>query len=682
MQTTRHATVTTPLGEELSLRTLHGRETLGQPFRYDLELLSDNFELDGAPLLGQAVTVRLQTTGDSERYFNGIATHFSYGGTHGNLAAYHVTLRPWLWLLSHTALNQVYQRVSIPELVLDIVRSYGFTDVEPLKLVGNYRKREYIVQYQESLLNFISRWLEHEGIYYYFKHRASGHTLCLADICSSSDATPNYEEVPFHWSAENPIVRDHISAWRETSRVITGTYASRAFDFKKPKADLFVSNPVPTDLPRGETELYEAPGTYEDPDVGQAYARLRAEELHAGQTGFEGSGNVRGLAAGAVFKLADYPRKALNREYLVVSSAIAIDSGEFESNAQHAGLDIHTQLSAIDARVPYRPARVTPHPVLSGPQTAIVVGSQGTEICSDEYGRIKVQFHWDREHQHNEDSSCWVRVAQSWAGSGFGAQFIPRVGQEVLVDFLEGNPDLPIIIGSVYNRDNMPPYPPHTHATQSGFKTRSSKGASPEQFNELRFEDRKGSEQLYLQAQRNMDTLVKQDQSLDVGGKRTKKITGSETNTIEGGRTTTIEKFDNLLVNSANKNTTVHGQFNTIADEHFKVQQNATQLFMKDKVFIESDGDIELKNGGVRYVGGQSGKLVISVNSEIDIRCGAASISLKKDGTIKITGTSVTVGTKTNNAQYEAQGVTVSGAKISQTAVGIHEIAGALVKLG
>jgi type VI secretion system secreted protein VgrG len=305
-----------------------------------------------------------------------------------------------------------------------------------------------------------------------------------------------------------------------------------------------------------------------------------------------------------------------------LSSGISIDAGDFESTSGHAELRVRSQLRAIDSSIPYRPARVTPQPVVAGPQTAIVVGPADSEICTDNYGRIKVQFHWDREQRHNEDSSCYVRVAQAWAGAGFGTQFIPRVGQEVLVYFLHGNPDEPLIMGSVYNRDNMPPYAPNEHPTQSGIKTRSSQGGNSEQYNELKFEDQKGSEQLYIRAQRNMDTLVKHDQSIKVLGDRAKTVSGAERNAMHS-RTTTVDEVDDLTV--------------------------------KD--------------------------ITINVQRAMDIRCGQASISLKMDGTITITGANVKIGTDDNNAVYSAPGITVNGLKISQTAVGLNEIIGTILKL-
>lgn len=452
-----------------------------------------------------------------------------------------------------------------------------------------------------------------------------------------------------------------------------------SYNFIEPRVKLLESEAVPKE--KGTSRLViEAPGTYRKTDAAKRYAKQHAEEVRAGKTLFEGSGNVRGLYPGAMFTLKEHTRKASNRKYLVVGAEYVINAGEFESSGAAAELQARTHYRAIADDIPYRPARRTPRPVAAGPESAVVVSTPDSEISTEKYGRIRAQFHWDKVHEKNEDSSCWMRVAQQWAGSDFGFQFIPRVGHEVFVDFLNGNPDEPVIVGSVYNEDNQPPFTLDKHRTQSGIRTRSSKGGEKDEYNELRFEDDKGHEQVSIQAQRDMSTLVKHDEALTVQNDRKKTVTGREDNKIDGGGETVIEKFDNLTVNSANKNTTVHGQFNIVADEHYKLKQNASQIFVKDKVYVESNGDIELRNGGTHYRGQQGGKLSINVTDEVTIQCGASSISMKKDGTI--TGTTVTIGTKTNNAKYEPLGISVSAAKISQTKIGIHEIQGAVVKVG
>jgi len=667
---------------ELLLVQMHGREEMSQPFIYELELVSLSFDIKAEEMLGQSVTVHLETVGTELRHFNGICSQFSFAGARGTYAAYRATLRPWFWLLSHHIGNSVYKDIAIPDLVQQLFSEKGFTDVEPPKLNGTYDKREFVVQYRESLFNFISRWLEHEGIYYFFTHTDGCHKLNMGDDSTSCKTVPKYDELtylPPSQAGHNYI--DHFEDWFESANVTSEMQGVDSYNFIEPQVKLLESEAVPKE--KGTSRLVvEAPGTHRKTDAAKRYAKQHAEEVRAGKTVFEGSGNVRGLYPGSMFTLKDHKRGALNRKYLVIGAEYVIHAGQFESSGASAELQIRTHYRAIADDIPYRPARRTPRPVAAGPESAVVVGPPDSEISTEKYGRIRAQFHWDKVHEKNEDSSCWMRVAQQWAGSDFGFQFIPRIGHEVFVDFLNGNPDEPVIVGSVYNEDNQPPFTLDKNRTQSGIRTRSSKGGEKDEYNELRFEDDKGHEQVSIQAQRDMATLVKHDEALTVQNDRKKTVTGREDNKIDGGRETVIEKFDNLTVNSANKNTTVHGQFNIIADEHYKLKQNASQIFVKDKVYVESNGDIELRNGGTHYRGQQSGKLSINVTDEVTIQCGASSISMKKDGTITITGTTVTIGTKTNNTKYEPPGISVSAAKISQTAIGIHEIQGAIVKVG
>jgi type VI secretion system secreted protein VgrG len=507
---------------------MHGTEALGRPFQYQLELLSENSGINGSKLVGQRMTVHLQIAGKAVRHFNGVVASFAYAGEHGQHSVYHATLRPWFWLLSQRVENQVQQRITVPELAALLFRVNGFTDVEPPALSGEYQKREYIVQYQESVLSFVSRWLEYEGIYYSFKHEEDAHKICLADSSTTGQEVAAYEELPLiaptHSGRE---ALDHFESWREIRSVVPSSFALDSFDYQKPKADLFVSNPVSADT-MSEGRIFHAPDKYVESEVGQTTARIRGEELRAGEVIFEGTGNVRGLVPGALFTLKDHKRKDMNKKYCVIAQEIAIHAGEFTSGGG-GDVQVRTSVRAIDADTRFRPARVTPRPTVSGPQTATVVGVKGSEIDSEELGRIRIQFHWDQENNYDQDSSCWVRVAQPWAGADFGVQFIPRVGQEVLVDFIDGDPDQPIVLGSVYNRNHLPPYPANKHPTQSGIRTRSSEGGGPDDYNELRFEDKKGKEEVHLQAQRDLTAVVKNDYSGTIGANYTRHVKRNQT---------------------------------------------------------------------------------------------------------------------------------------------------------
>ena len=278
--------------------------------------------------------------------------------------------------------------------------------------------------------------------------------------------------------------------------------------------------------------------------------RSRMEEHRAQFEGFEGHGNARGLGAGRMFKLAEHRSQAQNREYLVVSAAYRLRLDSYIASATPVSEDDMFQcaFTALQSTQNYRPARVTPKPLVYGPQTAVVVGPGGEEIYTDQYGRVKVQFHWDRYGKMDENSSCWIRVAQPWAGKSWGMMAIPRIGQEVVVEFLEGDPDRPLITGSVYNNSQMPPYPLPANKTQSGIKSRSSKGGQPAHFNEIRFEDKKGSEQVYIHAEKNLDTSVENCESHSVGANRTKTIGHDETTHVKHNRTETVDHNETVTV--------------------------------------------------------------------------------------------------------------------------------------
>jgi type VI secretion system secreted protein VgrG len=733
------AKVATSLGDEtLMLAGLTGHEALGRPFEYELDLFSLDGKISLKDIIAQPVTVQIELQEGKYRFINGLVTRFGCIGASGRHTHYRATLRPWLWLLTRHTDCRIFQNETVPDVILKVFRDAGFSDFDK-NLSRSYRPWEYICQYRESSFNFVSRLMEQEGIYYYFKHEDGKHTLYMTDSYAGHQTQEGYEEVPYFppYPGEQRE-RDHIDGWRVTQEIQAGRFSLNDFDFKKPKSDLQTALNAPDN--KSDFEIYDYPGEYEKQSDGEAYNRVRMEQATSEYEVAEGQGNARGLVVGALFKLKDLPRDDENQEYLVTQATFSLDTGEFESTHRTgAKVTYRVSCQVLKSSTPFRPARETPKPEITGPQTAIVTGGTGDEIYTDQYGRVKVKFPWDRTPEKNEKSSCWVRVSQVWAGAKWGAMHIPRVGQEVVVEFLEGDPDRPLITGRVYNATTMPPYDLPDNKTQSGIKSRSTKGGTSQNFNELRFEDKKSEEQVYFQAEKNLDTLVKNDEThtvkanrtksvsgnenASIGGDRSKTVTGNETNAINqtrtttvtladtqnylatrtttvtavdtltvntgprletynSGRTTVIQKFDNLTINKANKNTTVHGQFNITSDEHFKLQQAASQVFVKNKVFIETDGDIELKNGGTHYTGGQGGKLTLNVNNEIKITCGAASISLKKDGTIEIVGVNVRVGNASNNASFEPAGATISAAKISATAVGIHEISGALVKIG
>jgi type VI secretion system secreted protein VgrG len=541
------AKVATALGEdELLLASLTGHEALARPFLYELDLFSEDPDLDFKAVLNEPATIRLELKEQTYRYINGIVTRFGRVGEAGRHVVYRATLRPWLWLLTRSMDCRIFDQITIPDVITTIFRDHGFSQFD-VKLSRDYRKWDYLVQYRESAFNFVQRLMEQEGLYYYFRHEDGNHTLVITDSHAIHDTPPGYESLPYYpaYSGEQRE-RDHIDGWRVTQEIQTGSCVLNDFDFRKPKADLLARRNAQFKPDR--FELYDYPGEYEEVKDAEGYVRVWKEQVDSQYETVEGQGNARGVVLGGQFSLTGFPRQDQNRTYVVTGATYSLDTGAFESATRSGqGPTYRVAFQALDTAVPFRPARETPKPEIRGPQTAIVVGYQkGDEIHTDQYGRVKVHFPWVRKNEH-EKVSCWVRVAQIWAGTRWGGMHIPRVGQEVIVEFLEGDPDRPIITGRVYNADSMPPYDLPANKTQSGIKSRSSKGGTTQNFNELRFEDKKGEEQLYMQAEKNMDSLVKNDQTLTVGANRTKAIGKNETTTVGENRTETVtlnEKID------------------------------------------------------------------------------------------------------------------------------------------
>ncbi|HPB73851.1 MAG TPA: type VI secretion system tip protein TssI/VgrG [Chromatiaceae bacterium] len=549
-QATRTISVNTVLGSEtLLLASMTAEEHLSAAFEYELVLLSEKIDIRADDLLGTPATVALLLLSGEHRFFNGNFNRFSYIGFDGTYACYRANLVPWLWFLSRTADCRIFQDKTVPDIVKAIFRDHGFSDFEE-RLSGTYRQWTYCVQYRETDLHFIQRLLEHEGIYYFHEHRDGQHTLILADSYSAHTPAPGYEEVVFYPPGQEPMPdQERIDDWSVAHEVRPGVFAHTAFDFTAPRKDLLTRSSAPKEHALAEEEIFDFLDDYTDNSVGDGYARIRLEERQADHEVARAAGNSRGLTCGGLFTLKEYPRADQNREYLIVSADYRLQSDDFGSVDAEPGEGpiYRCNLTAIDARVPYRPPCRTPKPVVQGPQTAIVVGKSGEEIWTDKYGRVKVQFHWDRYGKEDENSSCWVRVSHPWAGKNWGAVALPRIGQEVVVSFLEGDPDRPLITGRVYNGDCMPPYDLPANQTQSGIKSRSSKGGSGANSNEIRMEDKSGEEELLLHAERNQTIEVEADESHWVGHDRTKNIDNDETTTIGNDRTESVggnEKID------------------------------------------------------------------------------------------------------------------------------------------
>ena len=548
-QSKRQIGIDTPLGANvLVLRNFTATEELGRLFQIDAELLSENFQISFPQIVGQNVTIRLETIQAAPRFFNGHVRSFRQTGAVGRLARYHAEIVPKLWFLTRSADCRIFQNKRVPDIVKEVLQERGITDIEDT-LTASYPQWEYCVQYRETDFNFISRLMEQEGIHYYFKHAQGTHTLVLADGDSSHPTFPGYADMSFHQEGVGVVNLQGVKEWAMTQEVQAGSYVLNDYDFEKPKTSLKAPANIDRQNVEANHELYDYPGEYDKFDDGKRYARMRIEEVQSDFEIAEGSGDVRGVAAGFKFKMNSLTRSDQIDDYLVVSSVTRAESEGFLSGggASDSGA-FSCSFTAVRAKTPFHPARLTPKPIIQGAQTAVVTGPKGEEIYTDKYGRVKVQFHWDRKGKKDENTTCFIRVAEPWAGKNWAIIFTPRIGQEVVVNFLEGDPDQPLIIGSVYNGDQMPPYTLPANKTQSGVKTRSSLNGTPANFNEIRFEDKKGQEQLYIHAEKNEDIVVENNKTENVGNNEDIKIGNDRTETVGHDQSITVQNNDKLMV--------------------------------------------------------------------------------------------------------------------------------------
>ncbi|MCD0502839.1 type VI secretion system Vgr family protein [Bordetella petrii] len=537
----------TPLPPEmLAFRGMVGHEALSQLYELEVDLVSPSHSLDMKQLLGKPLTLDIEAAGGI-RYLTGHITRCKLAGREGptsRLYRYRATVRPWLWYLTQTSDSKIFQNKNVPDVIREVLADYPFP-VE-FKLAGSYRNWEYCVQYQETDFAFISRLMEHEGIYYWFRHDTEQHTLVLTDDITQHETCPGYDTIPYYGPDRVSVPQqEYISSWEIAEQITPGAFATSDYHFQTPSADLQARRNNPGDYEHGDLEMYEWQGGYTNPADAEHYTRVRLEELQCRQEQINGACNVHGMAPGYLYTLRNHPRQAENREYLIVSASYRIQEAGEASGLDAAIFDVG--FTVLPSSTPFRAPRVTPIPHTHGPQTARVVGKTGEQIWTDSFGRIKVQFHWDRYGQKNENSSCWVRVSSPWAGGGFGGIQLPRVNDEVIIDFIGGHPDRPIVIGRVYNASNMPPWDLPGNATQSGFLSRSKDG-TPGTANAFMFEDKPGSERIWLHAERELCTEVENDETHTTDGFRTTTIGKDDTTTILGSRDIHVHGTDHLWV--------------------------------------------------------------------------------------------------------------------------------------
>lgn len=548
----------------LTFVRMQGVESLSHLFSYTVQLKTPDSagmrvgpaaNLDLKSLIGQECSLDIVLEGKGmgaaaglgagSREISGLITKSRIVQAEGRSILYELTLRPWLWLATRTSDFKIFQSQSIVDIIDSVLSEYAFP-VEK-RLAGDYPVCEYQVQYGESDFTFLQRLMQEWGIYWYFEHKDNKH--CLV-ICDHIGAHTPFSSQAYHtlalYASNSKIDEEHLDHFDAAEQLTSGAWVTGDFDFTKPTADLTAISKYPRETSHAKGEVYEWPGDYTQAADGDAMTRIRMEEQRANGARAHGSGNIRAVVPGCTFRLSNHPHEAANVEYLILNARLSIEDVAEESGVQECKHRV--EFDAQPVSEPFRPARTVPKPHTHGPQTATVSGPSGQEIWTDKYGRVKVQFHWDRYGASDENSSCWVRVSQPWAGSNFGAIHIPRIGQEVLVDFLNGDPDLPMITGRVYNAVNMPPWALPDNASQSGILTRSTKGGSEATANALRFEDKKGEEEVWVHAEKNQRIEVENDESHWVGNDRSKTVDRDEEVQIGRDRTENVTRNETITI--------------------------------------------------------------------------------------------------------------------------------------
>jgi type VI secretion system secreted protein VgrG len=540
-QETRLLTLTTPLGADVLLLTAFaGREELSRLFHYELDMLSEEATIAPRDILGQHVTWNVEHFDKQPRHFNGVVSRFVPldRQIHG-LRVYRAEVVPWTWFLTRTADCRIFQNKSVPDIIKAVFDGFGLTDYE-FALSGSYAPREYCVQYRETAFDFISRLMEQEGIFYRFRHEDGKHTMVLGD---SNRVFEDCRENRVKYSPGS-LTENHIFSWQHRYEFLSGKWSQTDYNFKTPTANLLTNTVALLDTPGiAEYELFDYPGLYTQSGEGRSLAKVRMEEVETPYDVAAGSSWCCTFTPGGKFTLSGHDCNEENKGYVVTS--IEHSAVDHSYTNEGTGSEYSNTFTCIPDAVSFRPARRTPKAVVRGPQTAVVVGPAGEEIYTDQYGRVKVQFFWDRQGKFDENSSCWVRVSENWAGKNFGVVFHPRIGQEVIVEHLEGDPDRPIITGRVYNAVQMPPYPLPGQQTRSGIKTRSSKGGSASQSNELYFEDQSGSEDIYFHAQKDFHRVVENHDDLQVHNDQTIHV--ATTSTFTAGESITLKVGENSI---------------------------------------------------------------------------------------------------------------------------------------
>ncbi|AOD15230.1 type VI secretion system tip protein TssI/VgrG [Xanthomonas fragariae] len=720
--------VTTALDPDTFIvKRFEGTETVSAPHAFAVDLLSAQRRLELKQLVGQPIQLSLGDEFD-DRVVHGYVKEFALIGAEGELAAYRAEVAPWFAFLQYTSNCRIFQDLSVLEIVEQVFGEYPqLADYKYELNVGNFPKLSYCVQYNESDFTFVSRLLEDAGIYYTFVHADGAHTMVLADDSTASTALG--EPAPVAFVSDQGVLRTPgLHSWSARRRVGPTAHAVSSFDFKQPRTALSASKarsiPIGA-LPELERYHYDGAARFADSRVGDALAAIRSEEAVWPTKLFEGAGNSTELQAGGCFTLERHPdfigRSEDDRQFFVVQLH---REGRNNFSSDYSQAEAPTYLcsaTALRRKIPYRPLRETPQQRMPGPQTATVVGPPGEELYADRYGRVKVQFHWDRKGQFRENSSCWIRSASPWAGADMGGVSPPRVGQEVVVDFLDGDPDRPIITGRVFNEDNMPPFGMEV----SGLKSKTVKGGG---YNEMTMHDTAGGELLNMRAQRDMVTTVLNDQNatvknnkstsvavdhrMDVGSNQSISVganrgitvtgndmlgvTGTRSTSVTGAVTETYQAGETKAIAAAGYSETITGNFVTTLTGNYTSQrtgawkETVTQTSLRqvigkvteqlsagrevsitglDKRSVQ--GAVEDTNVGARTVSvqgdmeqGITGTHTLTANGNMILASGSNLTATVGGAAIEILGEKITISAGGSVIVIDGSGVSVNGSEI------------------
>ena len=627
-QTGRLISLTTPLGEDKLLLTgFTGHEAISQLFNFHLTTLSEDREIDFTQIVGQSVTINVIQSDDSLRFFNGVASHFACTGTSGDMVRYELQVVPKLWTLTRYADCRIFHNKQAPDIIKQVLGGRGIKFQS--NLTGAYKPLEYCVQYRETDFNFISRLMEQFGIFYFFQHEDGDHTMVLGDSTSAHLDCPGQSNAGFNLATGGLDAGDVVNAWSIGQELRSGKHSLTDYNFTTSLTDLLASETtIYTVASNDSMEIFDYPGLHKTASDGTAMAKLRMEEEEAAHKIAHGSSVCRAFTTGYKFTLNQHPLDAMNESYLLTEiQHVASVAGTYGNEASSAEDSYSNHFECIPADVLFRPARLTPKPFVQGPQTAVVVGKSadqdstddqnaggdGEEIWVDKWGRVLVLFPWDRK----KAISCWVRVSQDWAGKGWGMINVPRVGQEVIVSFLEGDPDRPIITGRVYNDVQTVPYTLPDNGTRTTFRTSSSTGGGTAHYNELRFEDKTGSEQVFVRGERDCDTRILNDSREWIGNNRSLMV-----------KTDQMEKVGGDLHGH------VVGSLNQKTDQTISIQAGQNLYEKSGQNFAHEAGSvIHLKAGAT---------MVLEAGAQLSLKVGGNFIDIGPSG-VSIVGTMVMI---------------------------------------